>query len=69
MNALVTFLGAVIDGLGLVALVAVALVVGNFRSVTAWVRDRWTQFTELPPTTTVQRMVREVEQRERGGLR
>jgi len=69
MNALVTFLGAVIDGVALVALVAVALVVANFRSVTTWVRDRWTQFTDLPPTTTVDRMVREVEQRERGGLR
>jgi Flp pilus assembly pilin Flp len=68
MNALVTFFGAVIDGIALVALVAVALVVANFRSVATWVRDRWTEFTDLPASTTVDRMVREVKRRERGGL-
>ena len=69
MNPITVFLGAVIDGAGFLALLGLAFAVGNFRSVTAWVRDRWTEFTELPPTTTVDRMVREVEQRERGGLR
>jgi hypothetical protein len=68
MTALTTFFLAVIDGLGLLALIGIALVIGNARSVTTWVRDRWTQFTDLPASTTVDRMVAEVERRERGGL-
>lgn len=68
MNALTTFLGAVIDGLGLLAVIAVAVSAWNYRDIATWVRDRWTQFTDLPATTTVDRMVAEVERRERGGL-
>ena len=68
MTPLATFFGAVIDGLGLVAVIGIAIAAWNYRDIATWVRDRWTQFTDLPATTTVDRMVSEVERRERGGL-
>jgi hypothetical protein len=68
MTALTTFFGAVIDGLGLLAVIGIAIAAWNYRDIATWVRDRWTEFTDLPATTTVDRMVAEVERRERGGL-
>ena len=68
MTPLATFFGAVIDGLGLVAVIGIAIAAWNYRDIATWVRDRWTEFTDLPATTTVDRMVAEVERRERGGL-
>jgi hypothetical protein len=68
MTPLATFFGAVIDGLGLLAVIAIAVAAWNYRDIATWIRDRWTEFTDLPATTTVDRMVAEVERRERGGL-
>jgi Flp pilus assembly pilin Flp len=44
-----------------VAFIAVALLVGNAKSVATWLRSKWDAVTELPPTTTVSRMLDEVE--------
>lgn len=69
MNALTIFATALLDGFGLLVLLAAGLVVWNFRDCVAWVRNRWHQLIDLPPTTTVDRMVAEVRRREQGGAR
>lgn len=69
MNALRIFTTALLDGFGLLALIGIAVLVGNFRDCVTWVRRRWHQLIDLPPTTTVDRMVAEVRRREQRGAR
>lgn len=61
MSGLEAFVSGLVEAGAFVLFLALALVIGNAASVLRWLRSRWDAFMDLPSTTSVPRMLDEVE--------